>query len=155
MAGIKINAMGRKAGASAGREIFVTSPTLDAITVVDCALWICPPGRRFAITCVEGRWAVAGSTGAKAWIERVGPTVTVGSGTDTITTGGELDLTATAKVNYFQGIKQVDASDLESGGANIVEPGEMLCIETSGTLTNLAGFQVTISLRELPPLKSA
>lgn len=153
MAGIQINALGRKA--RAGTEIFVVSPQLAASTIDGYALWTCPPGRRFAITQIVARWSNVGSTAAKAWIERVpstpGAAVAPGSGTDTITTGGELDLTATANLNYFQGIKDTEGST----GANIVEPGETLMWETSGTLTNLVGFVATISLRELPPLKSA
>lgn len=151
MAGIQRNALGRKAGSSAGREIFVVSPQLAAATLDAYALWTCPPGRRFAIMCIEARWSTAGGSNAKAWIERVGSTVAPGSGTDTITTGGELDLTATANINYFQGIKDTEGSS----GENIVEPGETLMWETSGTLTGLVGFVATISLRELPPLKSA
>lgn len=152
MAGIDRSTLGgNRGGTKAGREFFINSPVLAAATIDGAPLFICPPGRRFAIMSIEGRWANVGSTSAKAWIERVPSGTAIGSGTDTISTGGELDLTATAGINYFQGIKDTDGSD----GANIVEPGDTLAIETSGTLTNLVGFICTIRLRELPGLKGA
>lgn len=92
----------------------------------------------YQVVEVRYRHSVAGGSNAAADVKKVASGTALASGTSVLASA--CDLTATADTNYTKTLSTTAA-------ALQLAPGDALAVDTSGTLTNLAGVCVQVVLK--------
>lgn len=114
--------------------------TAAAATAPDAFIFTNPTGsgEYFEIVDATCHYDVAGGASCAADVKVCTATTATSGGTSALASA--FDLTATARTPY--------RATLSSTAANrIVPPGSAVAIDTSGTLTNLAGLMIRVRLR--------
>ena len=116
--------------------------TAAAGTAPDAFVFINPvgSGEYFELTDVMYVYDVAGGASAAADVKIVPSGTALASGTTALTAAA--DLTATARV-----VRKATLTTTAS--ARLVKPGDSIAVDTSGTLTGLAGLAVSIVLKPI------
>jgi hypothetical protein len=122
-------------GAVAQVPITITFSGLDANSASGDAVFIAP--RAYQVTIVRAVWRTAGGSAAAATLEKLTGTTAPGSGTAILTSA--FDLTGTANT--------VGSGALSGTVGNLqLAAGDRLGVKLSGTLTALAGLNLTVQL---------
>jgi hypothetical protein len=113
-------------------------------TMPDAYVFINPTGsgEYYEIVDVLANHVVAGGSGAAADVKIVASGTALSSGVTALATASSIDLTATAAIPQNPALATAFNSRL-------VKPGDSVGVDTSGTLTNLTGVLVQITLRPI------
>lgn len=125
--------------------VLALSQTINPATalMVDGTFFTCPAGAEYEVVEVIESHSVAGSDGGAvtADLKKCDSGTAPASGTSVLSSTFDLKSTANTPVS------KTTASGLAAEAVRILTAGQRLCLDLTGTLTALAGFNVTVVLR--------